>query len=196
MKAAILAGMLLPAVAVGVSAAPVVLNPGFEAPVLADGANSGSPTFWVVVNPGFDVGLFNPTSSSYTLHNPLSAPAAGQNVGYIGNGGGSLCQAVGGVIQVGNTYTLTVAIGRRADVGTFPGYAIEIRATTSGNVKATSSSANPAAGTFVNAVASFTAVSDADTGSALTVCLTGVGQQTNFDEVSLTPVELTSFSVE
>jgi hypothetical protein len=188
-----LVGLLL--ITAGATAAPIVSNPGFEAPVLADGdftPRDGAPIDWVMT--AGTAGIWNPPTSGYNPDNPVSAPAAGIQVGFANNG--SLCQDVGGTIQLGNTYTLTVAIGQRMDFP-FPGYAIEIRATTSGNVKATSSAATPASGTFEIDMASFTAMGgDPDLGDALTICLNGSEVQTNFDEVTLTPVELQSFSID
>lgn len=175
-------------------AAPVVINGDFEAPMLVDGEFTpvdDVPIAWTVTTG--QAGIFNPTTGQYAMDQPLTAPAGGDQVAYAN--GGHFCQDVGGTIRVGNTYTLTVAVGRRLDLP-FPGYTIELRATTSNALKASSSAANPAPGAFVTDVASFTAVPDADTGDSLTVCLTSINQQTNFDNVELTPVELESFSIE
>jgi len=190
-------GILLVAVVMETSAAPVVLNAGFEASMHADGVfSAGSVPSWNINVSSGSAGDFNPTSAGFTLHEPLSAPADGTHVSF--SDGGTLCQdVVGGTIQVGNTYTLTVAVGSRKD---FPipagGYTIEIRATTLNTLKASSSTPTPMIDTFATSTAAFTAVSDADTGSALTVCLFSAAQQTDFDTVALTPVELQSFSIE
>jgi hypothetical protein len=105
---------LTKAPAVGPPPPPAIHNPSFE-------AGTGSiPAFWSAFNDN-NFSIVTPASGGdYTVFNPLAPTADGNNFFGINEGPSD---PTGGIYQVfdalkpNTTYTLTVAIGRRADFG-------------------------------------------------------------------------------
>jgi hypothetical protein len=98
-----------------------VNNPSFELNVASPGsAVTTVPSYWTAFNEagGTDIGSQNAGGTDYTVHNPLSAPAAGDQYCYINmfdsSVTGGIYQDVG-PLQTNTPYTLTVAIGSRHD---------------------------------------------------------------------------------
>jgi hypothetical protein len=123
---AVMAGAALAAVAFGAQATSItVLNPSFETvPVggfpetggcSGTGCqyNSGSIPDWTLSDPG-DSGEWQPGNST-SFFNPPGAED-GTTVAYTN--GGAISQTVTPLSVAGETYTLTVWVGDRADVGT------------------------------------------------------------------------------
>jgi hypothetical protein len=105
-----------------------VLNPSFEDDV-AGGVGIDVPTvpsYWTAFNEagGADIGSQNASPGVFTVNNPLAAPAAGNQFGFVniftGNPTGGIYQDVG-ALQPNTVYTLTVAIGSREDRVNSPG---------------------------------------------------------------------------
>lgn len=161
-----------------------VANPSFEADVLPDFDTAapqsdswivGSFNSWTVTGTG---GVFNPGT---TLQFPGDVPN-GSNIAY--SNGGTIRQTIAGATaSAGETYTLSVEVGDRADAA-FPGYRIELWI---GGIQRAldSSSASPIDGTFATASLSYTAVA-ADDGEAFQIRLVGTAPQATFDDVRLT----------
>src|SRR6478752_1594444 len=127
---AIVAASVLAAIG-GTQAAPItVINYGFEddvAPV-PPGVNEFVPTGWFSYGQvgGADIGSQNANGTQYTINNPLAAPAQGNQFAYVNVFGGNPNPSSGifqdmGALLPNMTYTLTVAIGSRADRINSPG---------------------------------------------------------------------------
>lgn len=90
------------------------------------GIITSPPSSWVPFNQtgGQDIGSQNATPGMFSVNNPLAAPAEGNQFTYINmfdpNVTGGLYQDVGALLP-NTTYTLTVAIGSRADRINSPG---------------------------------------------------------------------------
>ncbi len=171
-----------------------IANSSFESPALNDGAiaSIGSVQDWIVS--GGTVGIFNPSTSFY------SDPAI-TTPGMIGNMSGvnavffsdnnqrTILQTLTENIIVGETYTLTVAVGDRDGGGRsgFAGYEIKLIA---GGVtlNTASSSISPGDGTFTDVSLSYTA--QAGDSGALGIEIgsftPGGGLSVDFDNVRLT----------
>ena len=114
----------------GAQAAPItVANFSFEdnvAPV--GGVVDTPPSGWFAYNQigGADIGSQNADGALFTQNNPLGSPAQGNQFTYVNifadnpNAAGGLYQDVGSLLP-NTTYTLTVAIGSRADRINSPG---------------------------------------------------------------------------
>ncbi|MDX1580509.1 MAG: hypothetical protein R3360_02685, partial [Alphaproteobacteria bacterium] len=136
-----------------VQAAPVaVTNAGFETPVLSDGSfSAATPSGWDLVS-GSGVGVFNPTTTPFPGGTPEGSNAMfSTSTSVIG-------QTTGETIDIGDTFTLTVALGNRADL-----VARDMRihlAAADGTIIASSAifgEGDIANGTFADVTASFTA---------------------------------------
>lgn len=106
-----------------------VTNFSFEMPVLSTGnLQVGTPTGWTSFQTDgggvFDVGVTHPGAAEYTVNTPFAAPAEGNNYLWLnrfnGSGTAGIFQDIG-AIQPNTLYTLTVAIGGRADRINSPG---------------------------------------------------------------------------
>lgn len=114
----------------GTQAAPItVLNYSFEDDIApSPGVVESVPSGWFGYNQvgGADIGSQNPSGAMFTQNNPLGAPAQGNQFTYINifaenpNSAGGIFQDVGSLLP-NTTYTLTVAIGSRADRINSPG---------------------------------------------------------------------------
>jgi len=136
-------------------------------------------TGWVV---GPNTGIFKASTTSYP-----TAPASGLYVAYLGNTNstGSILQTLGATLQANTTYTLTLAVGARADYP-FTGYLASLMA---GNVAvAASHSATPVGGTFVSDVIEYNSgASPAQLGQPLQIFVKSVGTgEVNIAKVTLT----------
>jgi hypothetical protein len=104
-----------------------VQNPSFELNVAPEGGTVATvPTYWTTFNEASigDIGTEHAGGVDFTVHDPLAPPAAGNQFCYVnifstGTTGG-IYQDVG-ALQAYTTYTLTVAIGSRADRINSPG---------------------------------------------------------------------------
>lgn len=90
----------------------LVLNAGFENPVLADGAFVRGIPNWNIGG-AFGPGVYNPTVSSH----PAQAPE-GQNVGFT-QGSNDVWQDLGVVLTANTNYTLQVDFGTPAGATSF-----------------------------------------------------------------------------
>lgn len=151
-----------------------VVNAGFEATPLADGAFTRvAPPGWTLVGTG---GTFHPSVRDF----PGGAPE-GQNTGY--SSGGSLSQTLVSPLQAG-VYTLRVEVGD-SFFTPFPGYKIELLAG-SFLLAQDNNSLAPANGTFLTSTVMFAATAgDARLGQPLSIRLTSSGSETNFDNIRL-----------
>lgn len=98
--------------------------------------------------------------------------------------GGSLSQTVGVTAQAGQTYSLVVALGLRADASVFGGSftgAIQLQI---GNTVVNGVGSQPTAGNWSDYTATY-AAQQADQGQSITIRLLGNGVQGNFDHVRL-----------
>ncbi len=167
------------------SATPVTItNPGFEAVAL-------KVTGYVPYIPGWNTGPGFPAESVGTFApGPRQYPGGipeGNNVAYTK--GPWISQVLPTTLQPGVIYTLMADVGYRLDnsSGAFTGYTISLLA---GNtVVASSSAGTPAAGQFITALASFTALAgDPLIGQTLQILLSvnrPYPYQVNFDNVRL-----------
>lgn len=163
-----------------------VVNPGFDANVLADGTFTCNGTIgfigWNSFNSGCGTGLLNPDSSQY----PGGVAPSQNNVAYH-NGPAGFWQALIDTYQAGNTYTFGLLVGQRLDVG-FGGYIIELRSGsgTGPLLASTTNAASPGPGTFLPTSVSYTVGSgDAAIGQQIAVVFRGIGVQTIFDNVTV-----------
>ncbi len=148
-----------------------VVNAGFEAQILGNGNSNPVLTGWKG-----DGGAFNPSAADF-----LDEAPEGVNIAYLN--GGVIFQVLSSELVPG-VYTLAVDMGRRLG-HPFPGYSIQLLA---GSVVIAEdvNSLLPATGTFLTTTVNYTATaSDSNLGQALTIRLTSVGVQVNFDDVRL-----------
>ena len=187
----------------------VVVNPGFEADVVADGTYNDKivPAGWTKYDPqniiGQDynsLGVLNPTG---TVLYPGGAPE-GSNVALIflwreqtNDTPAGYVQQLADDLQANTQYTLRVKVGNIAPMGDvpydlagFPGYRVELLA--GGDVLAADDdSLAPSDGTFLQSEVSFTTGDDdAALGMPLAIRLInlnkgGAGIEVNFDDVAL-----------
>lgn len=125
------ASLLSVAASLGLSAAHAqsitVNNFSFENDVAPSGSDVTSvPTGWTAYNEGggTDIGSEHAGSAQYSVNNPLASPADGNQYAYVNmfnpSVTGGIYQDVG-ALQAFSQYTLTVAIGSRADRINSPG---------------------------------------------------------------------------
>jgi alpha-L-rhamnosidase len=109
-----------------ISAAPFT-NLSFELDATSPGGVVATvPGSWTAFNEGSpsDIGSQNAGGVDYTVNNPLAAPAAGNQYCYVNMFNPSVTGGIyqdAGALQPNTTYTLTVAIGSRADRNNSPG---------------------------------------------------------------------------
>jgi hypothetical protein len=184
---------------VTVNAASIpILNPSFETPTAPLQSNPvdfftfNDISNWTLDSP--DQGVFNPSASQ--ANNGLDFYYAqpvpdGVQVAY--SNGGTIFQQLSAVVEANTRYQLNVWVGQRRNIS-FPGYNLELLA---GNtVLASNNSVIPIPGTF--ALVDVIYNSDAGNsfiGQALGIRLTSLGEQTNFDNVTLDAVPLSGQSV-
>jgi alpha-L-rhamnosidase len=159
----------------------------------ADGVMATVPTGWTAFNEGAssDIGSQRARGVDYTVNTPLAAPAAGNQYCYINmfnpNVTGGLYQDIG-PLQPHTVYTLTVAIGSRADRLNSPGIISLINgADNTGAVLASGGGLPAAQNTWRDYVATFTtgATVTGDLTIALSVLGNGTTIQADFDNVRL-----------
>jgi hypothetical protein len=159
-----------------------VSNHSFEADVYGSpGGSSANNADWddIVSSTG---GTGRTTAAQY----PGGIPD-GVNYAYQ-NGTGTLRQILSDTLQSDTTYTLTVAVGDRADLN-IPGYGIELWA--GGTMVASDyhtdpGNSLPANGTWKDVTATYVAsANDPLAGQALEIRLRGYAVQTNYDNVRL-----------
>lgn len=173
-----------------------LLNFSFENDVVP---NSGTlttvPTNWTAYNQaaGGDIGVEHPGPGNplFTPNNPLAAPADGNQFLYVNIFNGNLTGGVyqdTGILLANTAYTLTVAIGSRADRINSPGIISLYNGTdTTGTLLASGGGLPATQNTFQDYSVTFT--TGATVTGDLTVGLSVVGAgtiQADFDNVRLT----------
>jgi DNA-directed RNA polymerase subunit K/omega len=171
-------------------------NPSFEYDAVSVGGTVTTvPTGWTAFNEGgtADIGSENGGGTDYTVFNPLAAPAAGSQFCYINmfvsGVPGDIYQDVG-PLQANTRYTLTVAIGSRADRLNSPGIIALVNGSDqTGTVLASGGGLPSTQNTWKNYTVSFT--SGSSVSGDLTIMLSVMGNgtiQADFDNVQLTAV--------
>ncbi|HSY18297.1 MAG TPA: fibronectin type III domain-containing protein [Candidatus Acidoferrales bacterium] len=181
--------------------AGIISNPSFEFDATAPGTTVPAlPAGWTAFNPGGagGIGSQNAGGVDFTVNNPLAAPAAGNQYCYINmfNAGvtGGIYQDVG-PLQSNTIYSLTVAIGSRADRNNSSGIISLINGTNNAGTVLASGGGLPATqNTWQNYTVTFT--TGASVSGDLTLMLSAIGSgtiQADFDNVRLTvtPIPLT-----
>jgi len=181
--------------------AGIISNPSFEFDVTAPGTTVPAlPAGWAAFNPGGSggIGSQNAGGVDFTVNNPLAAPAASNQYCYINmfNSGvtGGIYQDVG-PLQTNTIYTLTVAIGSRADRINSSGIISLINGTNNtGTVLASGGGLPATQNRWQDYTVTFT--TGASVSGDLTLMLSTVGSgtiQADFDNVRLTvtPVPVT-----
>jgi hypothetical protein len=160
-----------------------IANAGFENPALANNA------FTTTVAPGWTqgagvgaTGVHNPPAIHY-----LGEAPEGSNVAYT-NFTRAIFQTLSATLQAGSTYTLTVLVGDRLDVG-FAGYAVELLAGST-VVASDTNGFVPANGAFQLSTVTYTAgAGDPFAGQVLGIRLRATAAAGNpqaaFDDVKL-----------
>lgn len=149
-----------------------IANPSFEYESLAEGNYISKISGWELS--GF-AGTWHPKVFSY----PNGAPD-GNNIAYVNSG--TISQILPKILTAGDTYTLKVYVGKRADYQ-FGSYSIQLLA--GGNVIAQENSLWPGNGEFLLSSVSYTVnADDYNLGLPLGIRLWGT-TQVNFDKVSL-----------
>ena len=115
-------GLAIPAMA---QSPLTIANPGFEEPILANGAyQAGPPPGWNAFN-GANVGVLNPTTGDL----PDEAPE-GENVALVTSSveEDGLTQTLTSTFQADANYTLSAVVGNTLFTGSFPGYRVQLLA--------------------------------------------------------------------
>ena len=152
------------------------------------------PTDWTDFNEAgsTDIGSQNAGGTDYTAYNPLASPADGDQYCYINmfnpSVTGGVYQDVG-ALQPSTTYTLTVAIGSRADRVNSPGIISLVNGVNnSGAVLASSGGLPTAQNNWQDYTVTFTTGSSVN--GSLTIVLSVMGNattiQADFDNIRLT----------
>ena len=178
---------------------PITVNNfSFEANVASVGGDVTSvPTGWTAFNEAgsSDIGSENSGGTQYTVNNPLAAPADGNQYCYINmfnpSVTGGIYQDVG-ALQPNTTYTLTVAIGSRADRINSPGIISLVNgADDTGTVLASGGGLPGTQNTWQDYTVNFT--TGASVSGDLTIVLSVLGNgttiQADFDNVQLTALQ-------
>jgi hypothetical protein len=188
--------------------AVTVSNFSFEANAASEAGEVAEtvPNGWTAFNEvgPTDIGSQWAGGVDYITHTPLAAPAAGNQYCYINmfnsSVTGGIYQDVG-VLQPNTTYTLTVAIGSRADRMNSSGIISLINgASNTGTILATTNGLPATQGGWQDYTVTFT--TGASVSGDLVIVLSVLGNETtiqaDFDNVRLTatPVPQTNFSFE
>jgi hypothetical protein len=196
--------------------AGMIDNGSFENDATPPGTTVGAfPSGWIGFNEGevAGIGSQNAGGVDYTINNPLAAPAAGDQYCYINmynpSVTGGIYQDVG-PLQSNTIYTLTVAIGSRADRINSPGIISLINGINNfGTILATTGGVPAKQNTWQNYTVTFT--TGTSVSGDLTLELSVIGNatsiQADFDNVRVTavsvpvtppptPVTVTNFSFE
>lgn len=189
-RGVLLAGAMLVSVASQAYVVPVT-NASFETTSNAALSSDVDGQWWSGFHPGWtgsgSTGTWIPYASVFTDSIP-----DGTQVAYM-NGGGSIWQSTGELIQAGYTYTLSVMVGTRetnqTSAVTFDGARISLLG--DGNTLDSATLTTLAVGKWAQLATSFTATAG-DAGKTLQIRLEGLkqGVQTNYDAVSVTAVPL------
>jgi hypothetical protein len=188
-----------------VSATPqagIIDNFSFEYDATAPGTTVPTvPAGWTAFNQASTgaIGSQNAGGVDYTVDNPLAAPAAGNQYCYVNmtTSGvtGGIYQDVGPV-QTNTIYTLTVAIGSRADRVNSPGIISLVNGSNNaGTVLTTGGGLPTAQNTWQNYTVTFTTGASVSGDLAIVLSAAGSGTiQADFDNVRLTsiPVPVTA----
>ena len=174
-----------------------VANFSFESPGNADGvAGVGLVVSgWTIA--GSTVGTYNPNTTHYTTTSSLDTNGGvvgamdGKNVVYMAdNAIASISQILATTITLGQTYTLTVAVGDRDGTTPRPGFAgYSIQLLAGGSVLQTvTSTTSPGDGTFTDVVLTYTAQAGDSGLLGISIATTnaGAGKSTDFDNIRLT----------
>jgi hypothetical protein len=153
----------------------------------ADKSTTSEPAPWVASN-------VNSFGSGWTSASQYTTGIPDGDIYAYANTVGTLSQTLAATLQADTSYTLTVAVGWRADLPgfgfpTFPGYGIELWA---GGTKLTSTystnqggtGASPTGGQWIDVIATYTSPASV-TADALQIRLIGYDIQTNYDNVRL-----------
>jgi hypothetical protein len=184
---ALLGGAALAAMALASTAAQAgvitVLNPSFEiidAGGLPNGGCGAGCAYNVAEVPDWagGEGSFQPgpSSGNFAYFNYIPD---GVTVAY--SNGAGFSQTVAATAVAGDTYTLTVDLGYRKDIGDPGSIALQI----GGNTIVGTGAAPQGSGDWSTWTASYTATA-ADAGAPITILLVGGGSQSDFDNVNLT----------
>jgi hypothetical protein len=140
--------------------------------------NKGPITSWTLTGEG---GSWQPDTVAARSY---SSVPAGMTVAY--SNGGTIYQDLSASLLSNTTYTLSVDVGHRLD-GLETNYTLAIYAGGNLLIKSadTSNGAIPI-GTFADETVTFTSGANVAPGQKLRIVLTSTGQQTDFDDVSLT----------
>jgi hypothetical protein len=169
-------------------------NPSFEADAVpAGGVASFVPTAWTAFNQGGagDIGSQHAGGFEYTVYNPLAPPAESNQFCYINmfttGVTGGIYQRYG-ALQPNTVYTLTVAIGSRADRYNSPGIISLINGTdNTGTVLASGGGLPAAQDTWEDFTAGYTTGPSVSGDLTVELSVAGAGSiQANFDNVRLT----------
>jgi hypothetical protein len=182
-------------------ASPVTVNNhSFELNSTPPGTTATSvPIGWTAFNEGgpSDIGSQNAGGADFTVNNPLAAPANGNQFCYINmfSAGipGGIYQDVG-PLQPNTAYTLTVAIGSRADRTNSPGIISLINGTDNAGTVLASGGGLPVAQNFWQDY-TVTFTTGASVNGDLTIVLSVAGSeaiQADFDNVRLTATPVVS----
>lgn len=173
---------------------PAGQNLSFEYEATLPGTSDESlPAGWTAFNEAGhgDFGSENAGGSDYTVNNPLAAPADSNQFCYINmfNGAsvGGLYQDMG-PLKTNTIYTLTVAIGSRADRVNSPGIIQLVNGVdNTGTVLATGGGLPSTQDTWQDYTTSFTNGASASRDLVIVLAAQGAGTiQANFDNVRLT----------
>jgi hypothetical protein len=166
-----------------------LVNPSFESPAGSQASVAGKPDGWVATNHD-TYGVYNPGAGGYTnqVNDILPSPAQGSQVLWM-NAGNRVSQLLTNTLAANQTYTLSGAIGNRAD-----GYSILPTDQEYVNLMAggaiISQNANlphPGPGGFLPWTISYTTPASGFPSGPLQILLGQVGAgQVNFDNISLT----------
>ncbi len=175
--------------------AGLIVNRSFETDIAAIGSDLNSaPAGWTPFNNGgsADIGSQSAGGIDYTIFNPLAAPAAGNQYCFVnmlssGVPGGVFQDT--GPLRANTIYTLTVAIGSRADRINSPGIVSLVNGTNyAGTILAGGGGLPAVQNTWQNCTVTYT--TGASVSGDLTVVLSVLGNantiQADFDNVRLT----------
>ena len=176
-------------------------NGGGTSAISSEVSASPSSTLVTIGDPSFEIG----GSSQGDGKSIVSPWSTGNSWGYVDgtvavggltatngawyvycNANSQISQTLADTLQPNTTYTLSVDVGRRSDLG-MPGYSISLYAGSTLQAS-TSGAGNSFPAGWTTVVATYTTLSSVTAGQALKIVLGGSGVQTEFDNVRLTAV--------